>query len=143
MYCSQKLARLRSRYPLEKARPNNFCSRQLSVSKHLAKFIPQWLEKPSGSKLPRKKCFQLTKLHSQSGRFANGMHRWGLSKRVACDCGSEVQIYIQARSQKFAVGGAVVGAWGRIPQPPEARGSGGRALSARKFCIFFAKITSF
>ena len=65
----------------------------------------------------------------------------------------------QARSQKFAMGGAVFGVWGRSPQPPEAngglgvwgkspqppeaRGSGGGAPSAPKFCIFFAKITSF
>ena len=28
----------------------------------------------------------------------------------------------QARSQKFAMGGAVLGVWGRIPQPPDANG---------------------
>ena len=28
----------------------------------------------------------------------------------------------QARSQKFAMGGAVLGVWGRSPQPPEANG---------------------
>ena len=50
---------------------------------------------------------------------------------------------VQARSQKFAMGGAVWGVWGRSPQLPEARGCGGGAPSARKFCIFFAKITSF
>ena len=38
--------------------------------------------------------------------------------------------YRQARSQKFAMGGLF---WG----------SGGGAPSAQKFCIFFAKITSF
>ena len=37
-------------------------------------------------------------------------------------------IHTQARSQKFAMGG-----WGRSPQPPEARGCGGGAPSARKF----------
>ena len=73
----------------------------------------------------------------------------------------------QARSQKFAMGGAVfggvgaeppaaggqwgsggkapsrrrLGVWGQSPQPPEVRGSGGGAPSARKFGIFFAKIT--
>ena len=36
-----------------------------------------------------------------------------------------------------------LGVWGQSPQPPEARGSGGGAPSTRKFCIFFAKITSF
>ena len=30
--------------------------------------------------------------------------------------------YNQARSQKFAMGGAVLGVWGRSPQPPEANG---------------------
>ena len=74
----------------------------------------------------------------------------------------------QARSQKFAMRGgyfgglgaeppAAGGQWGlgrspqppeagglgQGPQPPEARGSGGGAPSARIFCIFFAKITSF
>ena len=28
----------------------------------------------------------------------------------------------QARSQKLAMGGAVLGVWGRSPQPPEANG---------------------
>ena len=36
-----------------------------------------------------------------------------------------------------------LGVGGQSPEPPEARGSGGIAPSARKFCIFFAKITSF
>ena len=31
-------------------------------------------------------------------------------------------VYMQARSQKFAMGGAVWGVWGRSPQPPEANG---------------------
>ena len=49
--------------------------------------------------------------------------------------------------------GAVLGFWGRSPQPPDANGgrgrstqppeAGGSGASARKFCIFFAKITSF
>ena len=30
--------------------------------------------------------------------------------------------FIQARSQKFAMGGAVLGVWGRSPQPLEANG---------------------
>ena len=42
----------------------------------------------------------------------------------------------QARSQKFAMEGAVLGVWGQSPQPKEARGFGGGAPSARKFCIF-------
>ena len=36
-----------------------------------------------------------------------------------------------------------LGVRGQSPQPPEARGPGGGAPSAQKFCIFFAKITSF
>ena len=69
---------------------------------------------------------------------------------------------MQARSQKFAIGGGCFGGlgaeppaaggqwesggeapsrrrqgvWGQSPQPPEARGSGGGAPSARKFCVF-------
>ena len=79
-----------------------------------------------------------------------------------------VSLSVQARSQKLAMGGLFwgseggapaaggqwgfggegpsrrrLGVWGKSPQPPEARGSGGGAHSARKFCIFFAKITSF
>ena len=54
----------------------------------------------------------------------------------------------QARSQKFAMGGAVLRVWGRSPQlpeagsleakPPAAGGTGvwGRSPSARKLCIF-------
>ena len=77
----------------------------------------------------------------------------------------------QARSQKFAIGGAVLGVrggdpgrrkpmgiWGRSPQPAEAQGSGGkpfsrrrhgslgadgRGLGARKFCIFLQKYLDF
>ena len=57
----------------------------------------------------------------------------------------------QARSQKFAIGGLFggsrgeapscrrLGVWGQSSQPPEARGSGGRAPSARNFCIFLQK----
>ena len=33
----------------------------------------------------------------------------------------------QARSRKFAMGGAVWGVWGRSPQPPEANGGWGRS----------------
>ena len=73
--------------------------------------------------------------------------------------------HIQARSQKFAMGGGCLGGlgaeppaaggqwgsggeapscrrlgvWGKSPQPPEARGSGGGDPSARKFCIFLQK----
>ena len=71
---------------------------------------------------------------------------------------------MQARSQKFAMGGCLgglgaeppaaggqwgsggeapscrrLGVWGQSPQPPEARGCGGGAPSARKFCIFLKK----
>ena len=35
--------------------------------------------------------------------------------------------------------GAVWGVWGQSPQPPETRGTGGGAPSARKFCIFLQK----
>ena len=34
----------------------------------------------------------------------------------------DAQCCTQARSQKFAMGGAVLGVWGRSPQPPEANG---------------------
>ena len=67
---------------------------------------------------------------------------------------------LPARSQKFAMGGAVLGVWGRSSQPPEANGglgakqrakppaaggtgAWGRSPSARKFWAFFAKITKF
>ena len=36
----------------------------------------------------------------------------------------------QARSQKFVMGGAVWGVWGRSPQPPEANGGLGAKPSA-------------
>ena len=36
----------------------------------------------------------------------------------------------QARSQKFEIGGAVLGVWGRSPQPPEANGGLGAKPSA-------------
>ena len=74
------------------------------------------------------------------------------------------QMNTQARSQKFAMGGCLgglgapppaaagqrgsgdeapscrrLGVWGWSPQPPEARGSGGGAPSARKGCIFLQK----
>ena len=72
------------------------------------------------------------------------------------------QKWNQVRSQKFVKGGAnfwvwgrslqppkANGGWGRRPQlpeaegleakPPEARGSGGGAPSAQKFCIFLQK----
>ena len=35
------------------------------------------------------------------------------------------------------------GIWGQSPQPPDARGSGGGAPSARKFCIFLQKQLNF
>ena len=74
----------------------------------------------------------------------------------------------QARSQKFAMGGAVwgsgggapsrrrpMGVWGRSPQPPEAGGLGakppaaggtgvwGRSPQRSKILHFFGKVTSF
>ena len=51
-------------------------------------------------------------------------------------------MYVQARSQEFAMGGGLfwgLGVWGQSPQPPEARGSRDGAPSARKFCIFLQK----
>ena len=39
-------------------------------------------------------------------------------------------IQYQARSQKFAMGGAVLGVWGRSPQPPEANGGLGASPPA-------------
>ena len=49
--------------------------------------------------------------------------------------------YDQARSQKSAMGGCFggLGVWWQSPQPPEARGPGGGAPSAQKFCIFLQK----
>ena len=52
---------------------------------------------------------------------------------------------IQARSQKFSMGGTVLGVWGRSPQPPEANGdlraklsaAGGMGVKFNKFCIFY------
>ena len=61
----------------------------------------------------------------------------------------------QARSQKFAMGGLFggsvgeapscrrLGVWEQSPQPPEARGCGGGAPSARKFCIFLQNQLNF
>ena len=61
--------------------------------------------------------------------------------------------YNQARSQKFAMGGAVWGVWGLSPLeagglgalPPAAGGTGvwGRSPQRSKILHFFAKITSF
>ena len=51
----------------------------------------------------------------------------------------------QARSQKFTMGGCLEGLGAKPPAaggwglPPETRGSGGRAPSARKFGIFLQK----
>ena len=42
---------------------------------------------------------------------------------------------VQARSQKFAMGGLFAGVWGRSPQPPEANGGwgfGGKTPSRRR-----------
>ena len=61
----------------------------------------------------------------------------------------------QARSRKFAMGGAVLGVWGRSPQlleagslgakPPAARGTGvwGRSPQRSKILHFFATILAF
>ena len=89
MCCSHKLTRLRSRHP-----PRNL-DLTISVADHsvpedLAEFIPQWSKELSGCKLPRKQWVQLNRLRSQSGRFADDMHRWGVSATSACGCGSEV-----------------------------------------------------
>ena len=71
--------------------------------------------------------------------------------RLACIVPHYGKSGVQARSQKFemrrlfgglgaeppAAGGQwELGVWRKSPQPPEARGSGGGAPSARKFCIF-------
>ena len=53
------------------------------------------------------------------------------------DGGLEAKPPVQARSQKFAMGGLCLGFRGLRPQPPEA--NGGEAPSARKFCAFFGK----
>ena len=43
-------------------------------------------------------------------------------KAIGSNYLSFVVTSMQARSQKFAMGGAVLGVWGRSPQPPEANG---------------------
>ena len=65
------------------------------------------------------------------------------------DGGLEAKPAVQARSQKFAMGGlfwesgggapAAGGQWGRSPKQPEAQGS----VLKSKILHFFAKITSF
>ena len=40
-------------------------------------------------------------------------------------------------------GRAVLGVWEQSPQPPEARGFGGGAPSALKFCIFLQILLNF
>ena len=90
MYCPHKLARLHSRHPLRNL-DQTISVPDHSVSEDLAEFIPLWSKEPSGCKLPRRQWVQLNKLRSRSGRFADDMHRWGLSETSACDCGSEVQ----------------------------------------------------
>ena len=49
----------------------------------------------------------------------------------------------QARSQKFAMGGAVLGVWGRSPKPPEANGSLGAEPPALENFAFFCKNNHF
>ena len=41
------------------------------------------------------------------------------------DGGLETKPIVQARSQNFAMGRAVLGIWGQSPQPPEANGGMG------------------
>ena len=90
MYCSHKLTRLRSRHPLRNL--DLIVSVAVhSVPEDLAEFIPHWSKEPSGCKLPCKQCVQRNRLHSWSGRFANDMHRCGVSE--TSECGSEVQTY--------------------------------------------------
>ena len=46
----------------------------------------------------------------------------------------------QARSQKFAMGEAVLGVWGRSPQPPEANGGlGAKPPALENFAFFLQK----
>ena len=91
MYCSHKLTRLRSRHPLRNL-DLKVSVADNSVPEDLAEFIPHWSKEPSGCKLPRKQWVQL-RLRSRSGRFADEMHRRGVSETSACECGSEVQTY--------------------------------------------------
>ena len=72
-------------------------------------------------------------LHSNLVRFFAQSWVQAYNKRI-----KHILCVIQARRQKFAMGGCS-GVWGQSPQPPEARGSGGGAPSARKFCIFLQK----
>ena len=70
-----------------------------------------------------------------------------------CNASGFVERGNQARSQKFAMGGAVLGVWGRSPQPlepgglgaepPAAGGTGvwGRSPQHSKILHFFAKLT--
>ena len=44
--------------------------------------------------------------------------------------------HVSGAQPEIRNGGAVLGVWEQSPQPPEARGFGGGAPSARKFCIF-------
>ena len=55
------------------------------------------------------------------------------------DGGLEAKPSVQARSQKFAMSGAVFGIWGRSPQPPEANGGMGSKPPALENFTFFCK----
>ena len=77
----------------------------------------------------------------------------GEDQKKSFDFSSEPLAGTQARSQKFAMGMAVLVVWWQAPsrrrpmgvrgEAPSCRRLGvwGRASSAQKFCIFFAKIT--
>ena len=92
MYCSHKLTRLRSRHPLRNL-DLTVSAADHSVPEDLAEFIPHWSKEPSGCKRPRKQWVLLNRLRSRSWRFADDMHRWGVSETSACECGLEVQTY--------------------------------------------------
>ena len=93
----------------------------------------------------------------QFGDFCkNFLPNIGEDQKKSYDFSSGSLAGTQARSQKFAMGGAVLGVWGQGPQSPEANGgegakppaaedlgSGGGASSAQNFCIFLQNELNF
>ena len=73
--------------------------------------------------------------------FTSGglQHCEGASSRLHCfqSKSSLVWKYGQARSQELAMGGCVLGAWGRSPQQPEAGGLGPETPALENFPFFY------
>ena len=74
--------------------------------------------------------FLLTKICSRLSRRVARNSQWGWAVWGA---GSQWGSVGEAPSRRR------LEVWGQSPQPPEARGFGGEAPSARKFCIFLQK----